>query len=149
MYLLSFANFKKDPPWYIFFLSVHAPATSGGLVSAMESIMKNSSHLKALADVAGTRDEVRDGFVGGWGDLRLFGVLLSGKFINDASKHLFWFVTCIRNRLFYCSLTKWMRCTLSYPHLNLFISILARVLNFYKSDQNLHFWWQSWGLEIA
>ena len=48
-----------------FFLSVHAPATSGGLVSAMESIMKNSSHLKALADVAGTRDEVRDGFVGG------------------------------------------------------------------------------------
>ena len=28
MSILSSANFKKDPPWYIFFLSVHAPATS-------------------------------------------------------------------------------------------------------------------------
>ena len=26
--ILSSANFKKDPPWYIFCLSVHAPATS-------------------------------------------------------------------------------------------------------------------------
>ena len=29
MSILSSANFKKDPPWNIFFLSVHAPATSG------------------------------------------------------------------------------------------------------------------------
>ena len=29
MSILSSANFKKDPPWYIFFLSVHAPATCG------------------------------------------------------------------------------------------------------------------------
>ena len=29
MSILSSANFKKDPPWKIFFLSVHAPATSG------------------------------------------------------------------------------------------------------------------------
>ena len=28
MSILSSANFKKDPPWKIFFLSVHAPATS-------------------------------------------------------------------------------------------------------------------------
>ena len=28
MSILSSANFKKDPPWYIFSLSVHAPATS-------------------------------------------------------------------------------------------------------------------------
>ena len=28
MSILSSANFKKDPPWNIFFLSVHAPATS-------------------------------------------------------------------------------------------------------------------------
>ena len=27
MYILSSANFKKDPPWNIFCLSVHAPAT--------------------------------------------------------------------------------------------------------------------------
>ena len=26
--VLSSANFKKDPPWNIFCLSVHAPATS-------------------------------------------------------------------------------------------------------------------------
>ena len=44
---------------------------------------------KALADVAGTRDEVRDGLIGGRGHLRLSGVLLSGKFINDALEHLF------------------------------------------------------------
>ena len=29
MSILSSANFKKDPPWNIFSLSVHAPATSG------------------------------------------------------------------------------------------------------------------------
>ena len=28
MSILSSANFKKDPPWNIFSLSVHAPATS-------------------------------------------------------------------------------------------------------------------------
>ena len=31
MSILSSANFKKDPPWYIFSLSVHAPATSGSV----------------------------------------------------------------------------------------------------------------------
>ena len=33
MSISSSANFKKDPPWYIFSLSVHAPATSGGTAS--------------------------------------------------------------------------------------------------------------------
>ena len=66
-----------------------APCVHGRLVSATESITTNSSHLRAPADVAGTRDEVRDGFIGGRGHLRLSGVLLSGKFINDALKHLF------------------------------------------------------------
>ena len=49
-------------------LIVMAPCVHGGLVSATESITTNSSLLKALADVAGTRDEVRDGFIGGRGD---------------------------------------------------------------------------------
>ena len=70
-------------------LIVVAHCVHDRLVSATESMITISSHLKALADVAGTRDEVRDGLIGGRGHLRLSGVLLSGKFINDASKHLF------------------------------------------------------------
>ena len=35
MSILSSANFKKDPPWYIFCLSVHAPATSGPVACSL------------------------------------------------------------------------------------------------------------------
>ena len=37
MSILSSANFKKDPPWNIFFLSVHAPATSALKMTAREA----------------------------------------------------------------------------------------------------------------
>ena len=33
IYTSSSANFKKDPPWNIFFLSLHAPATSAITIS--------------------------------------------------------------------------------------------------------------------
>ena len=39
MYTSSSANFKKDPPWYIFSLSVHAPATS-------DKVLQNKSNLE-------------------------------------------------------------------------------------------------------
>ena len=42
MYLLSSANFKKDPPRNIFSLSLHAPATSGWLHQRMTSTMMGS-----------------------------------------------------------------------------------------------------------
>ena len=38
MSILSSANFKKDPPWKIFFLSVHAPATSAGQLKGHNKI---------------------------------------------------------------------------------------------------------------
>ena len=38
MSILSSANFKKDPPWYIFSLSVHAPATSDQFLNVVREI---------------------------------------------------------------------------------------------------------------
>ena len=39
MSILSSANFKKDPPWNIFFLSVHASATSATLEGQLPLIL--------------------------------------------------------------------------------------------------------------
>ena len=55
MSILSSANFKKDPPWYIFSLSVHAPATSGICFQRWKSFVSRVFYIVEIRSIEGGR----------------------------------------------------------------------------------------------